>query len=637
MAQQKPPSPYDIIKSDPLPTDVVKSEPLPDAQKPSGGSRTGSFLGGVWDSVNPLPLLQMMAGDVSDAVSGKTDPRVAQLVRGLQIMAPVFRVPGAVTALSEGRYKDAANEFSASIPLLGPAAEQASNLTKSSDPNERARGYGQITGMVGSSIGGEAAVAGTARGMARAANTTRRALTNPNPVEAAALKFVQDKGVPVDAGTMTGNAFLRGATLTADRTLGGSVVANRAANQQAVGLKATLGEHLANRASASTATAESAGLSTARALEQNITKQHAIANQSYDALRQMEAANVQSVITGHRTVASASGILKPQKVPTVEKMGFPVQLANVKAALRPLYDRMMKQMPEFQRKASKGLLALENLINGPDVAPASVVDADLSVIKSIARGADMPELRDLSQGIAAKAVGELDAAVQKAVSGGGPKAIAALQEGRRATRAKYVTSELLDQLRDEPVKAFGQATAPRDTMISQLRDLAREAPKEMQTIGRAYLDEMLARATSDGGFKGGARLANDWDKLGPQTKQILFGHADGLVGELDKFFLAVRRLSENPNPSGTASQNFVGAQLVGGGAAGGAALLGQPFPLMAFGLGQLTATGLAKALRSPSTLRILTQGMQAKPNTATGALMRQTILRLNQQQDEKKP
>ena len=58
-------------------------------------------------------------------------------------------------------------------------------------------------------------------------------------------------------------------------------------------------------------------------------------------------------------------------------MAFPVNLKPVKAALKPVWDRMRRQMPVTQQDASPGLKAIQNIMEGPDVAPASIVDLDL--------------------------------------------------------------------------------------------------------------------------------------------------------------------------------------------------------------------------------------------------------------------
>ncbi|MCA1671434.1 MAG: hypothetical protein LC799_04270 [Actinobacteria bacterium] len=69
-------------------------------------------------------------------------------------------------------------------------------------------------------------------------------------------------------------------------------------------------------------------------------------------------------------------------------------------------------------------------------------------------------------------------------------------------------------------------------------------------IARAYLEGLLEKATNEGGFKGGLGLHRDWQKLGTETKKVLFRNP-ALVRDLDHFFLLAKRLDESPNPSGS--------------------------------------------------------------------------------------
>jgi hypothetical protein len=227
---------------------------------------------------------------------------------------------------------------------------------------------------------------------------------------------------------------------------------------------------------------------------------------------------------------------------TSEEMGLPVDLTGAKQALRPLYDQMTRQLPITQQQANPGLKALSNILDGPDTAPLSQVDRDLSAIKSLARS---------QGGLAKMAVAKLSVAVDQAAANGGPTVTAALREGRQATIGKHATLALLDQLRDEPVKVFKQLTAPQDSAIHLLRQIKEAAPGETQTIARGYLEDALSTAMERGRFDHADKLYADWQRLGTETKKILFPQP-GQTQALDHFFLLAKRLQENPNPSGTA-------------------------------------------------------------------------------------
>ena len=176
-------------------------------------------------------------------------------------------------------------------------------------------------------------------------------------------------------------------------------------------------------------------------------------------------------------------------------------------------------------------------------------------------------------------------------------------EGRAATVNKFKTIKMLDTLRDEPVGVFNQATRRKDAGIARLRALARVAPDELQQIGRAWLEDALTKATADGGFGRASSLLADWQNLGPQTKQLLFGNA-AHVKDLDHFFLLAKKMTETPNPSGSAMTFFKGAEAT---ALARDVLMGAPGLGTAF---TFSAPFVAKLLLSPTTTRLLVQGLR---------------------------
>lgn len=286
----------------------------------------------------------------------------------------------------------------------------------------------------------------------------------------------------------------------------------------------------------------------------------------------------------------------------------PVDLRYVKQTLKPIYDRLMKAYPVAQQEASRGLKALENVVNGPDYMSLSEADFNLGAIKSIAR-ADIPELRTLSQGTALGAVKQLESAVMLAAENLGPEALAALQAGRKATIAKYGAAEVLEALRAEGVGAFGQATHAKDAGIGLLRDVAKLAPAELPKIGRAFLDELIGKATAEGGFQHAAAVAAKWQNLGGETKRLLF-RDPGYLKDLDNFFLLAKKMAESPNPSGSA--------LVGSVGAGVAHVALHPLTGIPLQIGQ---GAIAKFLHSPAGVRILTKGFRIPAANKAGAAL----------------
>jgi hypothetical protein len=191
--------------------------------------------------------------------------------------------------------------------------------------------------------------------------------------------------------------------------------------------------------------------------------------------------------------------------------------------------------------------------------------------------------------------------------------LTALREGRAATIAKYAAKDVLDTLNAEPVRSYGQAVAPRDTGIANLREVVKLAPKSAEQIGRAWIDTALDKATAEGGFQRAQGLWADWERLGPETRKIVFGPQ--LTSDLDKFFLLGKKLAEQPNPSGTARMLLsVGS---------GGLLFTEPVTGAAVTLG----TGaLAKAMYSPRMVRALTRGFTMPVKNGPAAVAAATEL-----------
>jgi hypothetical protein len=120
--------------------------------------------------------------------------------------------------------------------------------------------------------------------------------------------------------------------------------------------------------------------------------------------------------------------------------------------------------------------------------------------------------------------------------------------------AKYQTAAVLKSLREAPVDTFRQLTAPKEGGLRELRQVAEYAPEAIPKVARAKIDEWLDLAGERNHFDHADRLYAEWQKLGPETKRLLFS-SPGQVQELDNFFLLAKRLHENPNPSGTGAVN----------------------------------------------------------------------------------
>jgi hypothetical protein len=150
----------------------------------------------------------------------------------------------------------------------------------------------------------------------------------------------------------------------------------------------------------------------------------------------------------------------------------------------------------------------------------------------------------------------------------------------------------------------------KDAGIDKLREVAAAVPGEMPKLGRAYLDNMLMKATAGGGFEGAQGLLSQWRNLGPETKKILFPDAS-YRQQLDNFFTLARMMAANPNPSGTAYVSSIGGQIV--------LAIHNPMTGVPLTLG---GAALSKLLRSPAGVQALVTGITPGAMPGGGTLAR---------------
>ena len=495
----------------------------------------------------------------------------------------------------------------AALPVVGPMAAKAGEDIGTGKPFE---GLGEAAGTIGTVLAG---------GMKPRSVPISPKMAALNPAEADAVQAGIANGVPVDAATATGNRFVQGTQALADRTIGGSIVASNA-QKQAAGAMKEWGGRLAEDVHPTAQVPESAGRSVAAGGDKLISNLKQDADAAYDNFRTAanDPKNVKTVQTGTRTetspIVDAQGNAATRTVPVTKDIAMPVDMTGIKSDLAPILKDMDAWMEPAKRNAMAGYQAIKSIVNGEDFIPADQAEKGLAGLKSLARGAE-PDMANVSQGLGKLSTGKLQNAIDTAVGQADPKALRALQAGRAIHAEKMGAAEVLGNLRDEPVQLFNQATWKQDAGIDRLRAVAKLVPDEMPKLGRAYIENLMTKATSEGGFGHGQAIWSQWQNLGPQTKQVLFGNA-GQIKELDNFFNLARKMAENPNPSGTAYVASIGAQ--------GALLFTHPtlgIPM------QIGGAALSKLLRSPSAIKTITDGMRvpvtggAAATTAAGRLL----------------
>jgi hypothetical protein len=613
---------------------------------PKSSSWLGTMMSTAWDRVNPITQLKGLGTAIRhpiDTLNGMEGAREALVSR-------------AADEFKKGNYGASARAAVHSlIPIMGPELERIAQVkdTKGATSPEFA---GEAVGL-GANVAVPAAL-----GKLKSIRVTPR--WSVPTKEAAALDYLAEKGVPVSAGVRSGNRMVRGIEEMVDTSpVGGFVVLPKVQEATSQALRKTASE-LAARTGARPTSPYRAGTAMHSTLERKVVKLDVGADEAYTGFRNIEARpeHLKTVQVGTEIPAEAAQQLdqlsqslarKPyarlseaeqaavrqtaerlfdaSAKPVFKEIAMPVDVRPIKAMLRPIYEDMSKWWEPARRSSSQGFQAVKSILEGDDFVQASVAEKGLSGLKELTREARTAATRNVNQGTAAFISKHLQDAIDSAVAEqGGGEALGLLRKGRRLTAAKYAVDDIVQQLRKEPVQAFHQAVYQKDSGIGLLRKVAKEAPKEMKRIGRAWLDDVFATATAEGesGFvEHGQRLWSEWQKLGPQTKRMLFEPTH--VEDLDKFFLGVKKLAESPNPSKTAV-----LQMIQGHTAGSVmALVSSPVR----GSFYIIGTGkLSQMLHSPRGVRALTRGIHVSVgNKAAAAAAASEILKLAG--DEAKP
>ena len=346
-------------------------------------------------------------GKVSQMLMGPAGALVSDMV-----VAQGDQFAQAYELAKKGQYLDASGRLVAGLlPGIGPpiaaAAEKLGTAAGSGDTFGAGEAVGDLAGL--------AAMPEVAKAM------PSRFLPRPaNAVTQAAVDFGIRRGIPLDAATQTGSKTVQVLQKVVDSTPIGSMLAERAKATQGDAFR-RVGQELAAEASPFPVVPEQAGQGAIDTVLGRVQGFAGDSRKAYEALREIEAdpANLRTVQTGTKKVPSGNldegGKPVMVEVPVYEEMPLPVDLRTAKQQLRPFYDRLRRQLPVTQQRASPGMKAMENILDGPDFAPASIVDMDLGTIKGLARVDDLPELRTLSQGVASAALKSLDQAVTEAV------------------------------------------------------------------------------------------------------------------------------------------------------------------------------------------------------------------------------
>lgn len=463
--------------------------------------------------------------------------------------------------------------------------------------------YGALAEMFGLGV---ARLPGALAGRVRFAN-------NLNPVEQEAVDFARSRGIPVDIAQASGNEFLQGAKeLTAKAPLGAAPAAAAARTQGSE--LARVGTKLAKSIAPGGATSKlTAGERVAGRVRGRITEAHRAADVAYSDLRDIASRHTKRIQVGEKVGAYNPITGTRPRTPIFREIELPVDYRQAKQALRPIADILEQTIPSEQRASNPGLAALRDVIGADDYVPMEVAIRDLSRIQDISRST-IRELRGKSSGLAAAAQRPLREAVDAAAASAGNDAVAALESGRAATRTKYRIAEIGKRLGirnteqalpPEPAALAAKLMRNDDASLYLLRNVQKVAPDTIPDLARATVEGIIRPSTASGGFRKSGMALNRWERIGSETKGVLFTTQQR--GELNNFFRFAEMASRRANPSGSAT--------VGSIVATGLYALHNP---LTGAVTVLAPRQFAKVLLAPNGPELLRQGLNVPTYSKTG-------------------
>lgn len=505
---------------------------------------------------------------------------IQPFVHPLDTMIAIGQLPGHLLQAQGGEYEKAKAAYQAGdrgkaalhalaylAPVVGPMLDEYATRTSAGQGPEVA---GDITSMMLPAA--VAKVPAAIRVGGKIASTP----------ESQALEFAASRGVPVDAATATGNSALRQMQKVAENTtIAGAKIGKSGSEAVSKGLS-DLGRTISSEAGRGQPTTMlAAGEEATGTMGATIKRLQGEANSAYDQIRQAEK---QGNVIG-------------------------VNIKDAKTQLQPVYDQLVREskLAQPQGATAKALIALDRLMQAPDVAPLSVADGALGEIKAALRKSGESDPWSKGTSVLSQTVKALDKQVMDTAKIA--KLDTALTEGRAATIAKYDVADTLESMGTEPAATVNKILAQKDRAVMQLRQIGKHAPEAVAEMGKAYLDDLLTSATAEGGFGKTDAMFSKWQSLGTATKKELF--ADVLkknpdyLHNLDQFFLAAKSLQKSMNPSGSGYAMGAGLHM-------GAAMGGQFLNSL---LVELGGGGVAAALRSPRIARVLAQGIRVPAKT----------------------
>ena len=530
---------------------------------------------------------------------------------------PVNLVSGAVQGAQEAVRLAETDPRYLGSPAVAFAVQGARGLAGEAQEAWRLAREGDVAGALGV-VGANAALMAAPKVVPKALPRSqtpirlglREASTMTEP-----LRVARELEIPVDLATATDSPtaarITRGAAAS---SLPAAVAHEGAMGRMSVAVERGLGT-MKQRVSKAPTSELAAGEAVQTALVNRQPELRRVANVNYETFREItsDPRYVRAVPMRVQMQAQDGSVVWQTRM---VKVPAPTDLRGVKAQLAPVVREVELRSTLVEAQANPGLRAMQNVLALPDYLPVAQAEVELGALKAALR---KPGQTARSQSLALRAVRTMQRQIDQTVRQiSDPRARLALESGRRATSAQYYAQRLLEMAEGrtrqttigsataptervaEPVGVFRRLTRADDQSVRMLRRTLRREPQLKAEIGRALIEKISADAFDTNQLGHTDRMFAAWQNVGPATKRLLY--TPSRLADLDAFFLLLKKLRYEPNPSGSGYQ--VAAVGSGGMVIGAATGVVEPLTLF---LSQLVPYGIVKIAYSPRAVRALTR------------------------------
>ncbi len=381
-----------------------------------------------------------------------------------------------------------------------------------------------------------------------------------SPVEQAAVDYAlndSDLSGSVDAATASGNKAVQSAkSLLRKSPMSAGTVGDAELSQQGA-IAGKMGDISDAVAPGGAKTKSTAGVSVQQKIAAKLNDYSGAARTAYQSLIQRAKANPEMVQVGTEpTMEYAPGADIPPDAPEIptrpvmKPVAGATSTAAVKAAAAPILDEIMKTIPEAQRQMSPSVSLLKQIMARPAYVDIETAINDNSALQNLAR-TETPQLRTQAQRISSALSSPYRDAIDQAATKLGPDAMQMLQDGRQATINKYELGKAVPkQTAQNPVNLANYLTAGDGKAVPVLQTLQKHIPDAIPDVARATVENIFGHTTAKGGVSRVPGALAKWNKLGSETRQILFGK--DVSEEITNLLNYASMATGEMNPSGTA-------------------------------------------------------------------------------------